>query len=166
MKQESCEERIGRNLDSTITDLRQIFAAEQWPHMDTAERVEHCDEEGFSIFAARRDEYPANDWHEDSFYEYGLSFDYVASGTFNDQDEPYWRYQLSWGGPSDEIRFYASVDNFETCHATVHRAEYVFMDWFDGAERTLCGTDRDIAEQAWNRFNDCDTVEHTMQEAV
>lgn len=30
--------------------------------------------------------------------EYGLSFDYVTAGTFDDQKEGYWRYQISWGG--------------------------------------------------------------------
>ena len=66
------------------------------------------------------------------FHEYGLSFDFVASDTFDDQTEPYWRYQLSWGGPSDEIRFFAG------------RTEYWFLDWFDGAYR-------DISSEQWAR---------------
>jgi len=48
-----------------------------------------------------------------SFGDYGLSFDYV--------DQDYFRYQLSWGGPSDEIRFYKNG-----------AIEYVYMDWFCG----------------------------------
>lgn len=48
-----------------------------------------------------------------SFGNYGLSFDYV--------DQGYFRYQLSWGGPSDEIRFYENG-----------AIEYVYMDWFCG----------------------------------
>lgn len=39
------------------------------------------------------------------FNEYALCFDYVASGTFSDQEEAYFRYQISWGGPSEELRF-------------------------------------------------------------
>ena len=66
------------------------------------------------------------------FHEYGLSFDFVESDTFDDQTEPYWRYQLSWGGPSDEIRFFAG------------RTEYWFLDWFDGAYR-------DISAEQWAR---------------
>ena len=66
------------------------------------------------------------------FHEYGLSFDFVESDTFDDQTEPYWRYQLSWGGPSDEIRFFAG------------RTEYWFLDWFDGAYR-------DISSEQWAR---------------
>lgn len=60
-------------------------------------------------------------------HEYGLSFDYVTAGTFNDQKEGYWRYQLSWGGPADEFRFYGDPQG------KVHRVEYWFLDWGDGA---------------------------------
>lgn len=56
------------------------------------------------------------------FYEYGLCFDYVALGTFGDQEQDYYRYQFSYGGPSDELRIYND--------GTV---EYWFLDWFDGA---------------------------------
>jgi hypothetical protein len=65
--------------------------------------------------------------------DYGLAFDYVASGSFKDQREGYFRWQLSWGGPSDEFRFY--VDGEKKCH----RVEYWFLDWFDGAKRKLSG---------------------------
>ena len=33
-----------------------------------------------------------------------LCFDYVKPHSFKDQVEGYWRMQLSWGGPSDELR--------------------------------------------------------------
>ena len=59
------------------------------------------------------------------FSNYGLCLDFVEPFTFDDQDEGYLRYQLSWGGPSDELRFY---DN---------RVEYWFLDWFDGASRDV-----------------------------
>ena len=57
----------------------------------------------------------------------GLSFDYVAPHTFTDQLEGYWRWQFSWGGPSDELRGYVN-ENRE-----LHRLEYWYLDWFDGA---------------------------------
>ena len=56
---------------------------------------------------------------------YGLSVDFVEPFTFDDQDEGYLRYQLSWGGPGDELRFYAD------------RVEYWFLDWSDGASRDV-----------------------------
>jgi hypothetical protein len=55
-----------------------------------------------------------------SLYEYGLEFCPVPY----DEDEggaiEYYRYLLSYGGPSTEIRFYP------------HRTEFVFLDWFCG----------------------------------
>ena len=57
----------------------------------------------------------------------GLSFDYVEPHTFNDQAEGYWRWQFSWGGPSDELRGYVN-ENRE-----LHRLEYWYLDWLDGA---------------------------------
>lgn len=67
-------------------------------------------------------------WEE--YHTYGLSFNYVAAGTFEDQDMPYYSYQISWGGPSSEIRFYPSG-----------KVRYYFMDWFDGAYRNITGED-------------------------
>ena len=61
----------------------------------------------------------------------GLSFDYVEPHTFTDQLEGYWRWQFSWGGPSDELRAYVNE------HKEIHRLEYWFMDWMDGAKIDL-----------------------------
>ena len=57
----------------------------------------------------------------------GLSFDYVPPNTFDKQPEGYWRWQFSWGSPGDELRGYVN-ENKE-----LHRLEYWFLDWFDGA---------------------------------
>lgn len=57
--------------------------------------------------------------YQERFDEYGLSFDYVELDKDTEQD--YFRYQLSCGGPSEEIRFY---DN--------GAIEYVYLDWFCG----------------------------------
>ena len=67
---------------------------------------------------------------EDPEYE-GLGFDYVEPHTFTDQLEGYWRWQFSWGGPSDELRGYVNE------HKELHRLEYWYMDWFDGAKLEL-----------------------------
>ena len=61
----------------------------------------------------------------------GLGFDYVEPHTFTDQLEGYWRWQFSWGGPSDELRGYVNE------HKELHRLEYWFMDWMDGAKLEL-----------------------------
>jgi hypothetical protein len=56
-----------------------------------------------------------------------LGFDYVEPNTFENQSEGYWRLQLSWGGPSDEIRYYTDEKD------DIKKIDYVYMDWFDGA---------------------------------
>lgn len=63
-----------------------------------------------------------------SWFDYGLSYDYVELGTFDDQDEDYFRFQMSWGGPSDELRFYED--------GTII---YVYLDWFSGVGFDVTG---------------------------
>ena len=67
---------------------------------------------------------------KDPDYDY-LGFNYVEPHTFTDQLEGYWRWQFSWGGPSDELRAFVN-ENKE-----IHRLEYWFMDWMDGAKLEL-----------------------------
>jgi len=91
-----------------------------------------------------------SDYDYGSFEEYGLSFDYVPADTFEEQEQGYFRYQLSWGGPSDEFRFYCDPEL--NCYCI----EYVFMDWFDGATRELSGADRELLMQIWDcYFSEC-----------
>ena len=60
------------------------------------------------------------------FSEWALWFDYVLPYTWSDQPRGYWRYGISTGGPSDEIRFYGNLNTFTD-------AEYRYHDWYDGA---------------------------------
>ena len=66
-------------------------------------------------------------WH-DYLAENTLAFDYVEPNTFNDQPDGYYRLQLSWGGPSDEVRWYSRKPH------TYYKITYSYMDWFDGDE--------------------------------
>ena len=74
-------------------------------------------------------------WNDDSIFfpqylsENTLAFDFVKPNTFNDQPEGYWRMQISWGGPSDEIRWYSDGEPY-----SYSKIMYSYMDWFDGAE--------------------------------
>ena len=85
----------------------------------------------------------------DDFFDYinqrGLSFDYVEPYTFNDQSEGYWRFQLSWGGPSDEFRIYTKCEHSKE----IDYIEYWYMDWFDGAS---VNADDDIIKDICNMF--------------
>lgn len=74
--------------------------------------------------------------------EYGLSLDFVEEGTFTDQKEPYIRFQLSWGGPSEEFRIYAT-----------NEIEFWFMDWYTGEHKNL---DDEEKEQVFSFLSACD----------
>ena len=84
--------------------------------------------DGYKDLEKKPDE--AYEGYED-FFDYvnqsGLCFDFVSVDTFEDQDRGYWRFQMSWGGPSDEFRIYTDDEN------EIEYIEYWYMDWFDGA---------------------------------
>ena len=67
---------------------------------------------------------------------YGLGIDKVDAGTFKGQREDYYRYQLSWGGPSEEFRLYNNGD-----------IEFWYLDWFDGACVDVNGGDANIIRE-------------------
>lgn len=94
--------------------------------------------------------------------EYGLGFDYVPPGTFTDQTEGYWRYQLSWGGPSDEFRFYAGGCGEQQ----PYRIAYAFLDWFDGHERAHNGEDLRVLNGIWAFFRDTGATESEYRKAM
>jgi hypothetical protein len=71
----------------------------------------------------------SGDWAGEALENYGLDFSYVAPDDFTITSPlGYYRWQLSWGGPSDEFRIY--VDNM----TRPVRVEYWFTDWFDWAK--------------------------------
>jgi hypothetical protein len=86
-------------------------------------------------------------------YEYPLCFDYVSPNTFKDQNRGYFRYQISWGGPSEEIRFYVDYDK------KPHKIEFWFLDWFTGHGIELSGEYYNIAETIFSDFDDMGTIE-------
>jgi len=119
----SCKSRIGQHLRNRVRDLRTLWLLCQ----DNSE-VSHPDLGRFD--------------------EYGLAFDYVSPGTFKNK-RGYWRYQLSWGGPSDEFRFFTDEN------LLIIKVEYWFLDWYDGAHITLRGSTRGLLEELWEYWMDC-----------
>jgi hypothetical protein len=107
MKDKTCKERINDEYVDRIETIESVFE-----HMDHGYYIEN---------------YDYVDEAEEELQEYGLSFDYVEPNTFEDQERGYFRWQLSWGGPSDEFRFF--IDE----HGGITDIEYHFLDWFDGA---------------------------------
>lgn len=193
VKDKTCEERIDKALESTLDDLRTLWAAYtnagcdcekcngtgeawapcvfcgNWSPIDPG--CESCGGEGGEYKTC-----PTCDGEgtldEDgniddlgNMYEYGLAFDYVAPETFNDQPEGWFRYQLSTGGPGDEFRIFAQkVDDYRF---SVYRIEYWFLDWFDGASRTLYGEDRELLDEIFTSlFVDSGTANIKLQEAT
>lgn len=58
---------------------------------------------------------------EEKLNSYGLGFDYVEGGTDYNPDDGYWRFQIAWGGPGYEVRFYENG-----------LIEFAYLDWFTG----------------------------------
>jgi len=104
----TCEERIEASYLGRMEDLRAMYKAYQ---------------DG-------EDEDDALELELPHLHEYGLCFDLVEAGTFQGQADAYYRYQISWGGPSDEFCFYQNG-----------LIEYCYKDWFDGATKELTGED-------------------------
>jgi hypothetical protein len=98
------------------------------------------------LWALYRNDPDASDADLGNLIQYGLSFDYVSQGTYREQKEGYFRYQLSWGGPADEFRIFVNPD------FSAHRIEYWFMDWFDGAHVVLTGKDEELLEDIYTGF--------------
>jgi len=92
------------------------------------------------------------------FGEYGLCFDYVVTGTFRDQRKGFWRYQLSTGGPGDELRFYGDPQGI------IYKVEYWFLDWFDGARINV--TNQACVRWLVEWFGDVGSFDHSYNEAI
>ena len=137
----SCKERWAAHKDSRCRDLRRLWRAYQ---------------EGEDCAYAKRVSQDIGEFHE-----YGLCFDYVPPGTFNDQREGYWRYQISWGGPSEEFRFYSSSPRHFP-----YRITFVFLDWFDGYERKLMGDDEKLLNEIWGWFEEVGSTENEFEKAM
>lgn len=129
MSELKCKVSVGREMRKRIHDLHQLWTAYQQGYEETGDA--------------------------DTLGNYGLSFDYVAPGTFDDQREGYFRYQLSDGEPSDEFRFFVNLD------LSCHRVEYWYLDWFDGA-LMLPAMEKPFLMEIWEWFRETGSVEYAL----
>ena len=91
--------------------------------------------------------------------EFGLGWDYVPSNTFDNQEDGYYRWQLSWGGPSDEFRIYTDNDK------NISHIEYWYLDWFDGASIDV--KDQEVINMiVWQLECDLTPMEHEAREVA
>jgi hypothetical protein len=138
MPEQKCKDLVAINLKSRIEDLKILW----------------------NLFNSDSE---SNDENLGNMYEYGLAFDYVAPNTFNGQRKGYFRYQLSWGGPSDEFRFFAhpilsSLDSYYSNAITrisgweLEKIEYWYLDWFDGANKKLTGKNLTLITEIFQSF--------------
>ena len=110
-KEKKCIDLVQSEYDFTLNKFKEAYDYffEDEESRKPNDALEHC--EDFSQYIS----------------EYGLCFDKVEPNTFQDQKLGYWRWQLSWGGPSDEFRIFVDEDK------NIYKIEYWYMDWFDGA---------------------------------
>jgi hypothetical protein len=137
--QQTCKDRVKPHLKGRVHDLELLFRAYQQGQEESV-----VDKNGDELGV---------------FNEYGLCFDYVAPGTFSNQKRGYFRYQLSWGGPSDEFRFFTDENMNPT------RIEYWFLDWSDGAKIVLNNGDESLLREIWEDFKECGTVQGAFDQA-
>lgn len=130
-----CKDKVGARLKSRMVAIRKLWAAYQAGEED-------------------------GDPEYGRFQEYGLSFHYVAPGTYQGQRRGYFCYQISWGGPSDEFRFYCDELRKPT------RVEYWYLDWWDGAKITLRGRDRALMTEILGDFDELGMLEGEMKKAL
>ena len=155
-EQPTCEERVQAALDGRLLDLKCMFRPNETTNGELAEFLD-----GMGVDTPELADGETWDDYEDSLednareevYNYGLAFDYVTPGTF-DNDAGYWRYQISWGGPSEELRFYSR-----------DRVDFVYLDWFDGADRRLYGDQAETAGALWDWYDEAGILEDERAKA-
>ena len=114
---QTCEDRINEALASRVADFETYFNNPE-------------------IYEEGNDELPP-------FHHYGLSFD--AREDEETGEVTHYDFLLSWGGPSDFVRFHRNGST-----------SYHFQDWFDGASRVVTGLT--WAEELRSWFEDCEAL--------
>lgn len=130
----NCAEIIRENLAGRIADLKKLWEAYNSEIEEDPELGHFCD--------------------------YGIAFDYVPRGTFEGQELGYFRYQLSWGGPGDEFRYFVGYNGKD-----IHSIEYWYLDWWDGAKIVLEGTEFALLAEIWYWFLETGVVETVYLQA-
>ena len=176
-RQQTCEQLVDSALAGRVDDIRLMFQPSRDDvtliddgTMDTVLRIgdeefrytdtsDYRDEESGALdLTAFLDDYfdDMADTMRERWYEYGLSFEYVGG---SNGESGYFRYLLSYGGPSEEFRFYVDPD------LNCYKITFVYLDWFDGAERVLHGADAALMESVWrDEFVDSGSAEATLAE--
>ena len=91
-----------------------------------------------------------------NFYDYALSWDFVEPHTYEDQPIGYFRYQISSGGPSEELWYYLNRSQ-----TAVKSVKFWLLDWFDGLIENKRALTAKCAMRLRRRFGDGGSIELT-----
>lgn len=98
-------------------------------------------------------------WEE--LYNYGLAFDYVPPNTFRDQPEGYFRWQIAWGGPAFELRFFVGFGG------EIIDIQAVYGDWYCEIKRNPTNRDWELLEEIFNYlFKETGALDQAYKEAM
>ena len=143
-QQRSCADKVQENFNDREKDF--VQAKEFYDKYEDATEGEQIALEAFNEDVSGYEDF------FDYINNYGLCFDYVERGTFTDQERGYFRFQLSWGGPSDEFRIYVDYDK------QITHIDYWFLDWGDGASVRI--PEDSIAYEVCEQFTELSTEIH------
>ena len=164
--------RIGECTYDTLKDLHEQRVAfkEKWPKVPMGDDLEDYvfEKKEVDVEVDRLDEDEAFVLEHmtraeglggaQGIFEYGPSFDYVPYDATADYGD-FFRWQLSWEGPSDELQFFVAANN------KLKGVDYCYKDWFDGATVTLTGEDLALATELYHWFEEAGTIDHLREEA-
>jgi len=145
-KHKTCKDKVHAHMQGRMYDLKGMYRPYE---------LDHNEIKTFLIDQGYDPKIFGHDENLDMVYElrsnYGLSFTY-------DEDLDCFTYLLSWGGPSDEVRF------FVTLGGKLQKAEYWFKDWFDGACIELTGDEFETAQAIIADLNESETLKYLMEQ--
>jgi len=151
-REKTCKERVKGEYRKECERLTSLFSV-----MYQEATQEQMDK--FSDFFGRETTGEPNVDSEmavDALCNYGLSIEYVLPGS--NKGRGFLRWLVSWGGPSDEWRFY-----FVPGENKPYRIEYIYSDWFDSA-KVVCTKGR-VANLLWDWLNDVGTPDYEYNKA-
>lgn len=142
-EKQTCEDLVSGQLERRLDDIRGMWEAYQAGDEDGPEDT-------------------------GSINDYGLSFEYVIPERVREtpNSRGYWRWLISWGGPSEEFRFYGEA--VSEYRATLDRIEFRYHDWFDGAGRDVAITSDDgkLLGEWFDNLAECGTLAHVRDKAI